>query len=809
MALIGRRRELALVRQLLDRAVAGVGGLLVITGPPGSGRTALADAAARQARDRHLPVVRATGTGTGRWLWTQVLGDLGGAAPPSGPEPSDPPAPDDLERAARVIADGGPRLIVVDDLDQAGTRAVAFLARLAARLASGATAVLATAAEPVATAAELRLRGLTEAELAELLPGLPADAVHALWLASAGLPGAAINLAGELAGLDVTADSVVHLALTRPSRAEFLDLDVGLIRLLEEAAGRPSPSATRARVLARLARELLGDPSAAHRRRELVDEALTLARLTGGPGTVAEVLDARLHALWDPAAVRERLSTATEIVAQARRAGETALELRGLFWSFTALAELGDLVAAETALAGYARAAELAGDPEAAVVVLARQAMLATVRGRFAEAESLTAEVAERGRRVGLADTDRLTRSLYGRLAMFRGQVGTAEVSILRGLARRLPGHFFEATAARTLAETGGDTEAALELERLLPTVLAGSGPRWVGALADLAVVACRTGPVEAAQALYDALLPYRGRLVVWGGANTITGPVDDYLGRLAVRLGRPDQALSHLDDAVRLERRIGALPWQAYTLVARADARSARADAAEVGAGRGRPDATDRDLARDDLARARVIAARLGMAGLLGSLTPPADDRVADEWRLVRDGDDWLLDAGTESVRLRDARGLHYLRSLLAAPGTEIAALDLVAGGAGLRVPDGEPMLDEAARRAYRNRLRLLDEQLASADRAGDVDRATSVQAERTALLAELRRATGLGGRTRPRTGEAERARVSATRALWTAVTRVESAAPLAGAHLRASLHTGRFLRYQPAPGGPARWRV
>ncbi|WP_170208461.1 ATP-binding protein [Micromonospora pisi] len=788
MALIGRRRELAAVEQLLDRAQAGVGGHLVLSGPTGAGKTALVDAAATLAGNRGMTVLRTAGTGvdSGLLLWDQLLRDLGAEElpPDAGPR--------DLDRAAQAIARGGPRLLLVDDLDRAGAHSVAFLTLLGSRLRSGATVLLATTEHPLGLAPELRLSGLTEPELADLLPELPPAAVHAVWLASAGLPGAAVDLAAEVTGLDSPADAVIHLALTTPSRAEFLDLDLGLIRLLEAATASPLPPAVRALVLARLARELLGDPSAGARRRELVDEALALARMTGSPGTVAAVLDCRLHALWDPAAAEERLATASEIVTQARRAGDAMVERRGLFWRFVALAELGDLGAAEAALTAYARAGELAGDAEAAVVVLARQAMLATVRGRLDVAATLAAEVGVRGRQAGLNDTDRLVASLYGRIGMIRGAIGSSAED-LQILARRLPGHFFEATAARSLAESGRDVEAALELERVLPAVLSGSGPRWVGALADLAMVAARLGEPASAQALYEALLPYQGRLVVWGGANTITGPVDDYLGRLATRLGRPDQALSHLDSAIALERRIGALPWLAATLVVRAGVLGGHGGGVE-----------DRARVDDDLDRARSIAQRLGMIGLLATLTPPAD-----EWRLTREGEDWRLDAGAETARLRDSQGVRYLRTLLAAPGQEIAALDLVAGGTGLRVPDGDVVLDDAACAAYRRRLATLEEQLDAADRAGDVERAAATQSERAALVAELRRASGLGGRPRVHASEAERARVNATRTLWSTVKRVESAAPLAGAHLRASLRTGRQFRYQPAPGGPTRWSV
>jgi hypothetical protein len=95
---------------------------------------------------------------------------------------------------------------------------------------------------------------------------------------------------------------------------------------------------------------MLSDPSAADRRRELADEAVQLARENGDAGTLAEVLDGRLHALWNPLAAPERLSTASEIIELARLAGDATVELRGLFWRFTALVELGDLDAAEAAL---------------------------------------------------------------------------------------------------------------------------------------------------------------------------------------------------------------------------------------------------------------------------------------------------------------------------------------------------------------------------------------------------------------------------------------------------------------------------
>jgi len=374
------------------------------------------------------------------------------------------------------------------------------------------------------------------------------------------------------------------------------------------------------------------------------------------------------------------------------------------------------------------------------------------------------------------------------------GGTGAGEevVNLLLASASRQPGHLFEATAARILVALGRDAEAGAELDRLLPRALAASGPRWLGAIADLAVVAVTVGNTQAAAQLYEALTPYRGRLVVWAGANTTWGPVSHYLGLLAAAACRTGEAIGHFGDAVDLEREVGALPYLAHSLAGLAGALAARDGPGDAG------------RASEHRRRARDIAQRLGMTVLLERLVPPAD-----EWTLARDGDDWVLEAGDERARLRDGRGLHYLRALLAAPGRDIRALDLVAGGAGLAASGMGPVLDDAARGAYRRQVDALTARLDAADRAGDSRAAERAEAERQALMSELRRAAGLGGRDRVAAPEAERARVNVTRTLRATIERLAPSAPRAAAHLRASIRTGGACRYEPAPGGPSRWHV
>ena len=113
---------------------------------------------------------------------------------------------------------------------------------------------------------------------------------------------------------------------------------------------------------------------------------------------------------------------------------------------------------------------------------------------------------------------------------------------------------------------------------------------------------------------------------------------------------------------------------------------------------------------------------------------------------------------------------------ALIAAPGQDIRALDLAAGGAGLAAAGAGPVLDTAARDAYRRRLGAVTAALEAADRAGDQETAERAEAERQALLRELRGSTGL---------------------------------PEPPHTCGASVRTGGSCRYDPAPGGPDRWLV
>src|SRR5487761_1686770 len=198
MRLVGRDREMAAVRLLLERAAAGTGGVLVIHGPPGAGRTPLADAAAAEGRRRGFAVARV-------------------AAGPAGPARMV-----GAQLAAEALVSAVRRLLVIDDLDRGGPGAVGVLPVLTARAAGSSTAVVVTASEALGTGQEVRLGPLDEHDLGAVVGEARPEVRRALWLASGGLPGPAVSLAAQLGDLGTEADAVVQLALLAPSQVTFL-----------------------------------------------------------------------------------------------------------------------------------------------------------------------------------------------------------------------------------------------------------------------------------------------------------------------------------------------------------------------------------------------------------------------------------------------------------------------------------------------------------------------------------------------------------------------------------------------------------
>jgi tetratricopeptide (TPR) repeat protein len=226
-------------------------------------------------------------------------------------------------------------------------------------------------------------------------------------------------------------------------------------------------------------------------------------------------------------------------------------------------------------------------------------------------------------------------------------------------------------------------------------------------------------------------------------------------------------------------------------------------------------------------LARLDVVVApadvrllnRLGVEIAGAEIAPgraPAGRRVAT---LQRDGAWWTAADGDTRVRLRHTKGMAYLADLMARPGIERHVLDLVdlvegvlptGHGADRRqLGDAGDLLDPSSRSAYRRRVEELRDEVEDALALEDDDRAARAQTELDALVAELSRAFGLGGRSRRAASAAEKARLNVTRALRAATARLAESLPGAGDVLDRQVRTGLFCAYEPHPDDGTVWNV
>jgi hypothetical protein len=300
--------------------------------------------------------------------------------------------------------------------------------------------------------------------------------------------------------------------------------------------------------------------------------------------------------------------------------------------------------------------------------------------------------------------------------------------------------------------------------------------------------------------------------------AEGSAGATDRYLGLLASCMGKWTDADRHFERAVALNDRMGARPWVAHS----------RHDWARILLARDGPG--DRERAAELLAEAARTAADLGMTVLErrvgeafalagGSPKPSRAETPPHPSLFRREGEYWSISFDGQSFRLRDSKGLRYLALLLAAPGREIHALELVGSDRGGAAPrrdgpttaegDAGEVLDAEAKAAYRRRIAELETEVQEAREWNDPTRAAKAEEELEFLVNELAGAVGLGGRDRRAGSAAERARVNVTRAIRAALDRIEEHSPDLGRHLASTIRTGIYCSYAPDPRVPMAWQL
>jgi DNA-binding SARP family transcriptional activator len=344
--------------------------------------------------------------------------------------------------------------------------------------------------------------------------------------------------------------------------------DVGLVALLEEALERlgPGTSATRARLLGRLAIELYyADRGRAD---ALSRQAVAAARAGGDPGAVATALNARRVAIWDIDHAQERLSTATEMVAEAERAGDEELVLQGRNWRVLDLMEVGRTDEARAEIDVYAAGADALALPHYRWWVPMWRAGLALMAGRQDEAARLGEEALALGKRA-----DDPNAALFVEIQRLWGGAEPArfterQLADIEAAMASSPAPWAWMTGLAWANAALGRTDAARKLvDRLTRDDLAELrlDANWHAVL-DLCGALALLGDGARAERVYAHLAPYAGLHAVAARAVLWYGPVDHFLGMLALTAGDPARAERHLVPALDEAERAGAGPRAAAT---------------------------------------------------------------------------------------------------------------------------------------------------------------------------------------------------------------------------------------------------
>ncbi len=599
------------------------------------------------------------------------------------------------------------------------------------------------------------------------------------------------------------------------------------VALLEEAleAVGKQDSVVRARLLGCLVvARYLPDPRV--HSVPLSAEELAIARRVGDPRTIGFGLFSRYLALTEPEQTEERVRLATEVRELGDQVGDVDLAMYGRLFRFNELLTLGQVTTAERELEEYARLADDLRLPYFRSRGVAVRVATVLLAGRFAEAERLARETL---RLIHDAEEPLALSGYAKQLALIyweQDRLSEIEGAILGAFNPPHDGSeiFGGVMRAWRHAEQGRVQEARSEIEHLRAPDLE-TMPRtrsWFFFATVLAELCTAIGDTARAATLYTLLEPYARYLILTTGP-TCWGSVSLVLGQLAHTMGRWDDALRHLDDALAVHRRMPSPPWIANTQWTMAATLHARNDPG------------DRERAAVLLTEVLEVTERLGMRRLQRKAValreqmnePPSGPPLARgeekgglnapealNAAFREEGDYWVIGYKVPAFRLKDRLGLRYLSALLNDPGREFLAIDLVAAvqaGRGDSTPDEpprrvtagacEPPLDQQAHREYAQRLRDLRVVVEEANAFNDRERAGRAQAEIDLLTDELRRGMGLGRRVRPSGAPAERARASVTHAIKAALRAITEHDPALGQYLAATIKTGTFCSYRPDP--------
>ena len=425
---------------------------------------------------------------------------------------------------------------------------------------------------------------------------------------------AASDIARELGNGELLARAAIGYeeACWRPGMA-----DQGAVEVLEEAAAALGEeiSALRVRLLGGLARAL--DFQGNRERGAIIrTNAIAMARRLQDPASLAVVL---MRSYWSrgTTSLEDILGMLTEAKALGEELGDTEIVAEAMCWRVPAFVALLDIEAARRELADLQETAERTAQPFILHVAEHYGSAIALSDGRLGEAETR----AQRSNDWSRLLTGRDASGVHG-IQMFSIRREQGRLAELAPVIKLLAGDVTSAGPWRPglvslLVELGMEDEARRELAHVAAVGLDGfRASLWLASLAYLTDACAALGDEATAALVYPELEHLAGTNVMIGHLVGCYGAADRYLGMLAATLGEWDRAEAHFEQAMTLNRRMGATTWLAHTAYQYARALVARGQGRRAGA---------------LLGEARRLAEQIGLHALLvriqalGTVAPSA----------------------------------------------------------------------------------------------------------------------------------------------------------------------------------------
>ena len=215
-----------------------------------------------------------------------------------------------------------------------------------------------------------------------------------------------------------------------------------------------------------------------------------------------------------------------------------------------------------------------------------------------------------------------------------------------------------------------------------------------------------------------------------------------------------------------------------------------------------------------------QLVLDKEGMAKVLAA-KPQTDTITGNVFR--NEGQFWTISFEGHTFRLRHSKGLQYLGFLLAHPGQEFHANQILGevnrniqvsenslsikkqkqfiedGLNFSSLGDAGPILDSQAKKEYKRRLDELRKELEEAKEFQNIEQADRVREEIEAIEDALSAAFGLGGRVRKGVDPNERARKTISKAISRTLEHIQEHELSLWQHLENALSMGLFLSYKP----------